>query len=448
MKNENTDKGGGEDSRGRGEVVAAEYGRVSVMERSPQASALEQAAIADVMVGARLAQMNPRNWFDCRARILKSCGNLLFADAAIYAKPVGGEKKRGFSVRFAEECVRQLGNMKVQIAQIADFADSRVVKVTVWDMETCTSISQDVTIMKRLERRDCSGRVVISERKNKEGRALYIVEATDDELRMIENREVSFAFRNVVLRLVREDLQLEAWAACEKTIQAQVTSDPEAELKAVCDGFRGLNIMPAQLEQRLGHKLGETTPAEIMELRHDFKALRDGETTWPAIVEQAEERRAARQASGRSSAKMPEGTPTATPDGDAAGRPKRKRQRRKTAPPVDDGRIAGETMRAGEPPPPRRSEPSAAEVTTTPPAAASDQSVSPALQAFLDARATLKKLAQERFPEQAEERLDTVSFAMMGRKAADLKAIGEIQTVIDVMRRTSDEELLRIVRGR
>lgn len=433
--------------RGRGELMRADYGRLSAVDRSSQSSALEAAAVAEVMVAARLAQMNPRNWLDCRARILKSCGNFLFADAAIYAKPVGGEKKRGFSVRFAEECVRQLGNMKVQISQVADFPDSRVVKVLVWDVETCTSISQDVTVMKRLERRDKSGRVVVGERKNRDGQTVYIVEATDDEMRMIENREVSFAFRNVVLRLVREDLQLEAWDACEKTIRTKVTSDPEAELKAVCDGFRGLNIMPVQLEQRLGHKLADTSPAEILELRHDYKALRDGETTWAAIVEQAEERRTARAASNRTAAAMPSTPPASAADkmrpAEADKQPRARRERRgRRDEPTEDGGKATERGARDEA---ERPTAESAATNRAPDAQPSD----PVAAAFDAARAALRDLADRRFgPDEAEGRLDAVSMALMGRRGSELRTVSEVKTVTDVIRTSSDVELERLVTGR
>jgi hypothetical protein len=275
-------------------VMGASYGGGYGMAAGPQASVLEQAAIAEVMVAARLAQLRPRNMLEARQRLLQACRSPVFAEAAIYRKPMGGGDTRGLSIRFVEEATRCLGNIKFQAMQILDDAEQRVMKVTGWDMETGLSYSQDVTIQKRIERHNASGRArVYGERQNADGKTIFIVGATDDEVRMLESRELSFGYRNIGLRFVPEDLQTEAWAACEATMADKVKQDPQAEMHRVCDGFAKLNVMPRQLEAYLGHELATATPAEIVKLRQVFKALEAGESTWPAVLETAQQEREA-----------------------------------------------------------------------------------------------------------------------------------------------------------
>ncbi len=262
------------------------------------ASALETSAVAvaetaRALVQARyvIAYQRPRNIDDVRARVLKSCARTRFAEAALYSKPVGGKKIEGLSVRFAEEAVRSMGNVSIDVMAVFDSADTRIIRVTVADLEVNVPYSQDVTVQKTVERSSLKdGQTALSTRLNTSGRMVYLVAATDDDLANKQAALVSKAFRNLALRLVPADIQEEATDRIYATLNDNAARDPDAERKKVMDAFATLNVQPSALAELLGHDLGQCSPAEIVELRVVYQTIRDGETTWAAVILEHRER--------------------------------------------------------------------------------------------------------------------------------------------------------------
>src|SRR4029077_1955184 len=85
------------------------------------ASALAAQAAAAVQARHIVAIKYPRNIDRVRVLLLKACERPLFAEKAIYCKPLGKQLNKktgrweeafaeGLSIRFAEEAVRTLGN--------------------------------------------------------------------------------------------------------------------------------------------------------------------------------------------------------------------------------------------------------------------------------------------------------------------------------------------------
>lgn len=330
-----------------GSVMDARFGGGYGTPTFANASALEQAAVAEVMVAARLAQLRPRNYQEVRAQILDACANPRFAEAAIYKKPVGdGAPKRGFSIRFAEEAARAFGNIKMQALAVDDTPRARVLKVIAWDLERVISWSEDVIVPKRVERRSAAGRVKLGERLNSQNQTVFLVEATDDEVEMLSARAVSYKSRNVILRLIPEELQMEAWDTCEATEKRKVNENPQAELAKVCDGFRALHVYPRHLEQYLGHVLDVCTAAEVVDLRQKYRAIRDGETTWAALLEDA--------AAARARVAAADAATTNAGGADASGEPKARRRRGRKSADEDKAatttNVGGVELRAGAAP--------------------------------------------------------------------------------------------------
>jgi len=281
------------------EIVEAGVGQSApaLVRSENETSAVAVAAQARALVEARyvMALQRPRSWDDVRAKVLRACKRTRFAEAAMYSKPVGGGRIEGLSVRFAEEAVRSMGNLDVATPVVYDDPDKSIVRVTVTDLEANSNYSQDVTVPKTVERRNLkNGQTPESVRTNSAGITVYLVRATDDEIANKTNALISKALRNNVLRLLPADIQEEARDAIQSTMHAGTASDPDATRKRLVDAFDSLNVKPSNLTELLGHEIGQCSPDELNELRAIYQAIKDGETTWHAVIsEHRDEQKAA-----------------------------------------------------------------------------------------------------------------------------------------------------------
>lgn len=260
-----------------------DFGGGHYLPAAPNETAIAAAAAqARSQVEARfaLAFARPRDFDDVRVRLLKECQRTRFAETARYAKPVGGRKIEGPSIRFAEAAVRCMGNIDVQTPAIYEDEEKRIVRVTVTDLESNATFSSDVTIQKTVERRNPKGYEVLGERTNSSGDRVFIVKATDDDLLNKHNALVSKAIRNNALRILPGDLLDEAMDTCLATLRRQDAQDPDAARKKVVDAFAAVGVKPSDLKQYLGHDVAGCSPAELQDLRTVYAAIKDGETSW------------------------------------------------------------------------------------------------------------------------------------------------------------------------
>ncbi|MFY7948104.1 MAG: hypothetical protein ACOVRP_02720, partial [Gemmatimonas sp.] len=231
-----------------------------------------------------MAMHNPRSLMHFRRKLLDACQRPRFAQTARYAKPVGGGKVVGWSIRFAEECARSLGNLLVESAVIYDDPAIRIVRVMVTDLEANLTYPNDVTVAKTVERSTLkAGQTALRTRVNSGGKPVYIVEATDDDILNKQNALVSKAIRTAVLRVVPGDILEEAEEEVAKTVRRDDAQDPAAKAKQIADAFYAHGVMPDRLEKVLGHALAQVTPAEVTMMRTWITAIKDGEATWRDI---------------------------------------------------------------------------------------------------------------------------------------------------------------------
>ncbi len=258
---------------------------LAALERAPSAAVVAHVR-ANVEARAIVAQKFPRNIDQVRQDLLKDCKRKSFAAAAIYALPFGGEDSKpvtGPSIRFAEACLQHLGNIDVDVLPIYEDAQRIIQQVSVVDLEKNNRIVGVVNVEKTVERRyppdDPSD--VVGTRKNSRGKLNYICRAGEREMRPKVAAEVSKAMRTAVLRLVPAWLKDEALEQIHKTSVAEVAEDPDAHRKAIIDGFATVGVRAASLATYLGHDLGESSPAELVELRAVFLGIKEGMFTWP-----------------------------------------------------------------------------------------------------------------------------------------------------------------------
>lgn len=266
------------------------------LELRQETASMAVAAQAAAVVKARysMALERPRDMMVVRDRLLRAMQRPRFAETARYAKPVGGTKIRGWTIRFAEEVARALGNLLPETMVVFESRKQRIVRVTVTDLEANLAYITDVTIDKTVERRNPDGYVKVGERINKDGKTVYIVEATDDDLQNKQGAMVSKAIRNAVLRLCPADILDECLDVYHAAIEGQ-TKDPTAALKALLDGFGRLGISLEQVVEYVGHPLNQMSREEYEDLKALGVAIHDGETSWAAALAGRKEERASEE---------------------------------------------------------------------------------------------------------------------------------------------------------
>lgn len=273
----------------------------SEMTVAHETSATAVAVQARAKIEARyvVAMQRPRSWDDVRAKLMRDCQRPGFAEVARYSKPVGGSKIEGPSVRFAEAALRAMGNAVIETMVVWDDDEKRTVRVSVTDIENNLPYETDVVVQKTVERSSIKeGQTALAVRTNSSGKKVYIVRATDDDLLNKQNALISKALRTAALRLLPGDILEECMDMVLTTQQNRDAEDPDAARKRMVDAFMKLNITPAQINEYLGHDVGQVVPAELADLRAIHTALRDGDTTWATVME------------SKRGAAAPEATPT------------------------------------------------------------------------------------------------------------------------------------------
>ena len=256
----------------------------AVVETSSSAIAAREKASVEARF--LVAYHRPRDVDHFRLRMLGAAKRPAFADQALFSKPVGGKPIVGLSIRFAEEVLRNYGNVDVQTPVVFDDESRRTIRVTVTDLEANLSYSQDVHVEKTVERKKPKqGDEVIRTRTNSYGEIVSIIRADEDALLVKQAALVSKALRTLILRLAPSDIIEEARQQVEQTIESGVSADPSAARKRMIDAFYGLGVQPADLADWLGRALDTITPAEIKTLGQVFTSIKEGHSTWAEALE-------------------------------------------------------------------------------------------------------------------------------------------------------------------
>jgi len=262
----------------------------------PAAVAASEASKERLRAAFIMARQFPRNEERARQRILSACNRPRFAEKAQYAKPVGGRKIIGPSIRLAEEVIRHWGNLSAETAIVFEDAERRRIAISVIDLETNVRHTREMTIKKTVERKDPRGRTIISQRTNSTNEVTYLVAATEDELLVKEAALVSKAIRNESLRCIPADIVEDALHQVQKTTVGEFTKDPAEARRKMIDSFGAIGVSVGMLEDYLGHKADFITPPEFVELRGVYRSLKDGITDWTKTMEVRREKRHAGEA--------------------------------------------------------------------------------------------------------------------------------------------------------
>ena len=274
---------------------------MSASENNAIAMAAQQKAVVEARYKMALAR--PRDIDTVRQNMLKDARRPSFAAVAIYHKPVG-KGVEGPSIRFVEAAIRNMTNILTETSTISEDDERRVIRVAVSDLETNTYFSQDVTVTKTVERSKLpQGEKPLRVRTNSRGQMVYILHGTDDDILNKQNALISKAVRTLGLRLIPGDLVDEALFYVRQTMAKQDAQDPDTAKNRIIDAFSQLGVNVESLKEYLGHELSSIDPNELQTLRALYSAIKDGETSWKAVMDDKAEKEAEAKAEQKSAKK-------------------------------------------------------------------------------------------------------------------------------------------------
>lgn len=266
-----------------------EFGGSAVTLATTETASAYVAAQAKAVVEARyvMALRRPRNWDQVRQDLLKECRRPSFAHnkSAYYRKPIG-DGVEGLGIRFVEVALRCMTNVLVETTMIFEDESKEIHRVSVTDLESNLTYPLDVRVTKTVERsKPADDGSYISVRKNSYNRNVYTVPATDDDLLNKRAAQISKAIRTLGLRIIPGDMQDEAEGIIKAIRLDEAARDPDTERKRIADAFNEIGVKAADLTEYLGHTLDTCSPAELVNLRGIYGAIRDGESSWKSVME-------------------------------------------------------------------------------------------------------------------------------------------------------------------
>ncbi|SEO76986.1 hypothetical protein SAMN02800692_2031 [Luteibacter sp. UNC138MFCol5.1] len=290
-------------------AVREDFGGSSTTLAAPETASSAVAAQAKAMVEARyvMALRRPRQWDQVRQDLLKECRRPSFAHnkSAYYRKPIG-QGVEGLGIRFVEVALRCMTNVLVETSMIFEDESKEVHRVSVTDLESNVTYPLDVRVTKTVERaKPDSDGSYISMRKNSYGKNVYTVLGTEDDILNKRAAQVSKAIRTLGLRIIPGDLQDEAEEIIKSIRLDEAARDPDAERKRMADAFAEIGVKAADLANYLGHSLDTCSPAELVDLRGIYGAIRDGESSWKSVMDNKAEQ-AGKSSGGETTARAKE----------------------------------------------------------------------------------------------------------------------------------------------
>ena len=266
-------------------------------------SMVQQYATARIQSAYQVAINRPRQIEVIRQEVLRECSRPSFCNPdetkngsslAIYRVPRGSVKQsdgtwvnnniEGPTIRFAEMLLRSWRYLSIEVNPMGEDDKQRMLQVICTDYQSCNFTSEIVAVPKTVERKKPKpGDEVVSQRTNTYGDPVYLVKATDDELAMRTNALISKARRNLILQAVPGWLIEEGVEMVRTTARTKDAQDPDAARRKLFDAYASVGVTASQLAEYLGHG-NQLSPAELEDLRGYYSGIKDGYTTWAAVV--------------------------------------------------------------------------------------------------------------------------------------------------------------------
>lgn len=267
-------------------------------------SMVQQIAQAQIQSAYVWAERHPRDWDVIEQQILKECRRPKFVEidpdpkkygssTAMYGVPRGGsyvdrvwvpDVKTGFTIRFVEMALPFLKNIEADLWPLGEDDTQRIFRAVRIDYESNNIESEIIIVPKTVERsRIKDTDFVLSQRTNSDGKPVYIIRATNDEIDNTKKALYAKAKRGLVLSIIPGWLKKAAEEEIRATQRQVDAQDPDAARKRLYAGFAKVGVSVDELKAYIGHG-NDLNPAEMENLRVLYAGIAEGHTTWKEIL--------------------------------------------------------------------------------------------------------------------------------------------------------------------
>lgn len=258
---------------------------LSTVSRLGQGTAIEQSrASSQVQMAMWAAQERPRDMMAVRAEMREECRQMHLAEQAFYSYRQAGQNITGPTVHLARELARIFGNFDFGFFELRrddDFGQSEMMAFA-WDLQRNVRNS---TVVVSPHRRGGSDSKVL----------------TDPQAINQNNANVGARrLREAIFAVLPRSFVDEAQELCRDTLDNGGGKPLAERVQQAVEAFVKLKVNVAQLEQRVGRRVGEWNGVDVGNLSILYRSISRGETTvaeqFAAAPVTAEEARSASKA--------------------------------------------------------------------------------------------------------------------------------------------------------
>lgn len=206
------------------------------------------------------AKNYPRSQGNALSKILQSCERVAFAEHAMYSYARGGQEITGPSIRLAEECARNWGNIDFGWREVERRPGESALLAFAWDLETNTRRTLEFT--------------VLHVRNTKKG--AYALTDERDIYEMNAN-QAARRVRQCILALIPGDVVDSAVNRCEGTLTSKESL--EATRAKMIAAFKELDVTTDDIVRRMGKSIPALTSTDCLSLRKIWKSMKDSMST-------------------------------------------------------------------------------------------------------------------------------------------------------------------------
>lgn len=230
------------------------------------AAVTSNAATTQTLASIWIAKQFPRNLAQVTNDMQQACARKSLAEQAMYSYPRGGTAVTGVSIRLADALLLAWGNAESGWKEISRRYDAK----KACTVSECIAFAVDKQANIRAE-------IAFS--------VPHVRNTRKGDILLTDERDIYELCANMSARRRRACILqiLPAWLIEEATEAVNATLERGDSKKTLPDllrsmeaKFKALGIDRKQLEDNLGHKLEETTRAELRSLGQSYNAIADG----------------------------------------------------------------------------------------------------------------------------------------------------------------------------
>lgn len=256
-----------------------------------------QRAIAEVQAKLMIAKSMPRDPVAAWEKVMKACSLPGMAEAAFYSYKRGGQEVTGPSIRLAEALASAWGNIDYGMRELSNKDGVTELEAYAWDLETNTLTTQRFTVHHKRDTK--SGGYALTDQRD-----IYELGANMGARRM----------RARILAVLPADIVKAAEEKCRQTLSGGSGVPISERVKGMLTKFAPFGIAQKHIETRLGKKLVDIMPDDIVLLIGIYNSIKDGNISASEAFEQKSEHPQVQEPAGDTKA-----TTTTTPTDTTAG---------------------------------------------------------------------------------------------------------------------------------